>query len=43
MVHREQTNDGQPGGESRRTLAAILSAIVLSAVVWGVVVFFHVN
>jgi hypothetical protein len=39
MTHR----DRPPGAEWRRTAAAILSALIVSALVWGVVVFFDVH
>ncbi|HVU51751.1 MAG TPA: hypothetical protein VHL80_13740 [Polyangia bacterium] len=32
-----------PRADWRRTLAAILSAMIVSAVVWGIVVFFDVR
>jgi hypothetical protein len=43
MGDRERTIEHHPGPEWRRTLAAILSAMIVSAVVWGIVVFFDVH
>jgi hypothetical protein len=41
--HQGRTIDERPRADGRRTVAAILSALIVSAVVWGVVVFFDVR
>jgi hypothetical protein len=43
MTERDRTSNGPPGAEWRRTITALLSAAIVSALVWGVVVFFHVR
>jgi hypothetical protein len=43
MADRETRLDHAPRTEWHRTLAAIVSAMIVSAVVWGIVVFFDVR
>jgi hypothetical protein len=43
MAQLQRKTETPPRAEWRRTLTAILSAMIVSAVVWGVVVFFDVR
>jgi hypothetical protein len=43
MADGEAKTQHLPHKEWRRTLTAILSAMIVSAVVWGIVVFFDVR
>jgi hypothetical protein len=43
MAEEVRRTDHSPHAEWRRTLTAILSAMIVSAVVWGIVVLFDVR
>jgi hypothetical protein len=43
VAQQDSTTHDRPDAKDHRTLAAILSAMVLSAIIWGVVVFFNVR
>ena len=43
MADGNPKTDHPPRAEWRRTLTAILSAMIVSAVVWGIVMFFDVR